>query len=75
MSEPGKKDQQRRDEKKEEMEKNEDRETKRWKQAQQISREMRQRQEASGRSVEEVSRAPEMGGSQSWEGTIQADGD
>ena len=31
--------------------------------------------EASGRSVEEVSRAPEMGGSQSWEGTIQADGD
>ena len=35
----------------------------------------RQQQEASGRSVEEVSRAPEMGGSQSWEGTIQADGD
>ena len=31
--------------------------------------------EASGRSVEEVSRAPEMGSGQSWEGTIQADGD
>ena len=31
--------------------------------------------EASGRSVEEVSRAPEMGSGQSWEGTIQSDGD
>ena len=31
--------------------------------------------EASGRSVEEVSRASEMGSGQSWEGTIQADGD
>ena len=38
MSEPGKKGQQRRDEKKEEMEKNEDRETKRWKQAPPIAR-------------------------------------
>ena len=31
--------------------------------------------EASGRSIEEVSRAPDKGSGQSWEGTIQSDGD